>query len=348
MATAREIAKAVGFSVSTVTKVLRGDGDAYRIPRDAQSRIMDAARRLGYSPNYYARALRKGKSGLVAIVGAPGNFPIRDLRQKAAARALVQRGYRVYLFDFAWGGDQEGQVLRDIESLRPEGVLISEILRPNLVERINRMKDRIPMAGLDYIEGAEIDQVYVDREAVGYLAARCLIDAGHRDIAYVLDDGPGWYIAQRKSGFARAVSEAGLPAHFEHLPRRTHHSDSPAHSGYQWAMANLRAGRFTGLAALSDTVALGIMRACFEMEIPIPESLSLIGAEGLPMSEFLAVPLSSVAFPVDREAERAVEFLVERIQGHSGPPRTEAISPEPWIRQSIRPIHEKRALSNAT
>jgi LacI family transcriptional regulator len=90
----------------------------------------------------------------------------------------------------------------------------------------------------------------------------------------------------------------------------------------------------TAIAALNDQVGAGILCGCCEAGIQVPDDLSLIGAEGLPEAEFLAVPLTTVAFPMDDVAEQAVAFLAERIGGYGGSSRRMKVAPRLEERKS--------------
>jgi len=334
-ATTKCVAEQVGYSVSTVSKVLRGEGEAYRIRPEVARRILDAADTLGYAPDHLARSLKRGRTGLVAIVGGSLSFPVRELRQHAAARAVIASGFRVHLFDFAWSSGQTAQWLQDVVSLRPEGILASEAVIPEIIEGLRAIQARgTPVVGLDYAEGLDIDQVYIDRESAGYLAAHHLASLGHRRIGYVISKGEGWYISERVKGFRKAAAEAGLSEDEAPVVRFASTGDY-YRRGYELAKAELLTpGRFTGIATLSDPSAIGIMRACAEEGVRIPRDLSLVGAEGLPGIEYLPIPLTSVAWPVADVARRAVEFLVERIRGYDGPPRVEKVQPRLDVRAS--------------
>lgn len=332
--TAREIAISSGLSASTVSKVLRGEGPTYGIRLEVQQRILRVADEHGYCPNHMARALKSGKTGLIAIVGASAGFPIRGIRQHDAATALTSKGYHVQLFDFAWGRRPE-LLMRDIDGLRPEGILVSEIEGPELISYVMRMQARgVPVVGLDFMPGVDVDQVYIDREAAGYLPAKRLIDLGHRRIAYAISEGPGWHISHRKAGFQRALREAGIePSDDNVIPlgRTRNYYEAGAEVVRSGTIAR---GGYTAVAALSDQVAAGILCASLEAGIRVPGDLSLIGAEGLPEAEFTAVPLTTAAFPMREVADRAVAFLVERIAGHNGPARSVKVSPHLEVRRS--------------
>jgi len=337
-ATAKCVAEHVGYSVSTVSKVLRGEGAAYRIRPEVARRILDAADSLGYAPDHLARSLKRGRTGLVAIVGATASFPVREMRQHAAARAVTASGYRAHLFELAWASGRTAEWLHDVMSLRPEGILASEAVFPELIDGLRAIQARgTPVVGMDYAEGLEIDQVYIDRERSGYLAAYHLASLGHRRIGYVISKGDGWYISERVKGFRRALDEAGISHDDGQVVHFTKVGDY-YRTGYELAKGGLLApGRFTGLAFLSDPLAIGAMRACAEEGVRVPHDISLVGAEGLPGIEYLPIPLTSVAWPVQDVAKRAVEFLVERIRGYDGSARVEKVQPRLDVRASSAP-----------
>ena len=336
-ATAHDIARESGSSLSTVTKVLRGDGDRYGIRAETQTKIREVADALSYRPHVLAQSLRKGTSNFVAVVGSAGKFPIRAMRQHAAASELVSHGYRVHLYDFGWDTGRRRELLQEIESLRPMGLLVSELTTPETVEHVRQMAHRgLPVVGLDLLPDLDIDQVFIDRELAGYLPTRHLLELGHREIAYAISEGEGWYIRNRVQGFQRALKEEGV--RFQErclirLPRR----DSSQRAGYEIVTSGaVNFAKTTALMTLNDQVALGAFRSCFEKGIRIPEDLSLVGGEDLPEAEFFPVPLTTVRFPVDEVAKTAVALLLERSKGRTGKPEHIRVPPVLVIRKSSR------------
>ena len=313
--TLQTIAKASGFAVSTVSAVLRGQGDASRIKPSTQKEIIRIAESLGYQPNIIARALRSGKTGIVAIAASPAGFPIRQMRQSAVADSITRQGYRVHMFDFSWDRGNERAFLENITAISPEGLIISEISdnNPAAIEYLMMLKKRgVTVLSLDKIASAPIDQVYIDRFDVGYMATEYLIKLGHRKICYLLSKKTARGVAaDRARGFEKAMADAGLKTSDDSFAWIKDGADD-SDKGYRIVMEGLISpGKCTAVMTTNDLTAAGVMKGCIKLGIRIPADISLIGAEGLPIMDYLPVPLTSIAFPISQLAQTAGEVFVD-------------------------------------
>ena len=340
--TLQTIAKSSGFSVSTVSAVLRGEGDASRIKPSTQQEIVRIAESLGYQPNILARALRSGKTGIVAIAGSPSNFPIRQMRQSSVADAFTRRGYRVHMFDFSWDRGNERTFLENVAAISPEGLIISEVSdnNPTAIEYLMALKKRgVTVLSLDKITSAPIDQVYIDRFDVGYMAAEYLIKLGHRKICYLIDRKTAKGVAaDRAHGFEKAMADAGLEVWDDNfLPVANGGDDSE--KGYKIAMEGLvTPGKYTAIMTTNDLTAAGVMKGCMKLGIRIPADISLIGAEGLPIMNYLPVPLTSIAFPISQLAETAGDVFVDAFNNKGHQPVNIKVDPYLIVRSSCRQV----------
>jgi DNA-binding LacI/PurR family transcriptional regulator len=340
--TLQTIAKSCGFSVSTVSAVLRGEGDSSRIKPATQQEIVKVAESLGYQPNIIARALRSGKTGIVAIAGSPANFPIRQMRQSAVADAITRRGYRAYMFDFSWDRGNERTFLENISAISPEGLIVSEISdnNPRAIEYLLTLKKRgVTVLSLDKITSAPIDQAYIDRFDVGYMAAEYLIKLGHRKICYMLSRKTARGVAaDRAHGFEQALTDAGIEVTDDNF-MPVENGGNDAAKGYKLIMEGLMSpGKYTAIMTTNDMTAAGIMKGCIKLGIRIPADISLIGAEGLPITDFLPVPLTSIAFPIAQLAETAGDVFVDAF--NNGDHQAANIKVDPYLieRSSCRKI----------
>ncbi|MDD3926522.1 MAG: LacI family DNA-binding transcriptional regulator [bacterium] len=348
------VAQKSGYAVSTVSLVLSGRGDELSISRKAQERIIRAAEELGYQPNQLARALQSGKTGIIAVIGSTGGFTIRQMRQYQVASLLRDRGYRVMLYDFSWDEVDRVRLLREVMAMRPEGVIISEIRNnaPDLLKAVTNIHDKgTPIVSLDIIdiegftdeEFAGIDQVYFDRSAISYGCTRYLLELGHRSIRYVIGgkSPSNWVSKLRQRGYESAMRESGLQITgddffwLDSLPVEANNFEK----GRLAVMANaFRDGEYTAVLAVNDEVAIGMLRGCDEKGLKVPDDVSIVGSENLPVSAYASVPLTTMAFPVDRVAGEAVDILMKRLAGWDGTPVNIAVEPRLVIRDSCRRI----------
>lgn len=337
--TLQQIADKTGFSISTVTKVLRGDGERYGIRPETQKRIQEQADALGYEASFFARSLRSGRSGLVVLLSVTGDFPVRIRYQNLAAQELRKRGMKVLVVDLTWDrGRAMDQLLQEITTLRPEAVLVGRVEEPEADHWVKSMLRRgVPMVGMDYANATQIDQVYVCRRRVANLQARHLLELGHRHIRFTTMQGQHPVLTQRLRGFKDALKEAGLrftPDLVATLDS-TGSMDEQCRAGYDLVRQGAWNGSaVTGVTAMTDMVALGMLRAFHEAGVAVPAQISLIGSENQSPSAWYHVPLTTVDWNLEHLAAIAVEWLVERMSNGKAEPKRLAIEPRLVVRQS--------------
>ncbi|MDD4103364.1 MAG: LacI family DNA-binding transcriptional regulator [Kiritimatiellae bacterium] len=334
-----DIAAQTGFAVSTVTKVLRGDGDRYGIREATQRQIRELADKLGYRGSFFARALRSGNSGLVVLVTCTAEFPVRICTQNLVAQELCKRGLKVMTVDVTWElglGRNMAEVLREVTALHPAAVLVGRIEGVAVDQWVGVMLRRgVPVVGMDYVNKLPIDQVYVSRRQVAYLQTSHLLELGHRRIRFTTGSGQDWLLSERLLGFQAALKEYKL----RFTPELVTHLHSRVPDIFQVGYDAVRdsgwvASGVTGVTALNDQVALGMLHAFGEAGVAVPGRMSLVGSENQAAAAWYAVPLTTVDWNLKQQAELAVEWLVERMNGLSAKPRREAIQPRLVVRQS--------------
>ena len=183
------------------------------------------------------------------------------------------------------------------------------------------------------------DQVIFDREHNAYQAARYLLERGHRRIGIGISkqqarplDGPGAPQAYRLQGFRRALREFGAPFQPEWLFENPPYEEG----GEEMARRFLQLSeRPTGLCIVNDTVAFTFMIDVIRAGIRIPEDVSVVGHDNLPIAARCPVPMTSAAQPAEVIAQAVVEMLLERTNGYDGPPRTVTLRGSLAERESV-------------
>jgi LacI family transcriptional regulator len=187
------------------------------------------------------------------------------------------------------------------------------------------------------VEGVQADFIESDHEQGGYIAAKYLIDLGHRDIACV--SGPIDLLPSRDRvvGYLRALKEAGIKFRLDYLVR----SDFTSEGGYN-AFKQLLALKNppTAIFASNDLMAIGGICAASEAKVRVPEDLSVIGYDDIALASFSTPRLTTVAQPKYEVGELTARMLVERITGLDAPPRREMLQTELVVRQSTAPLRK--------
>ena len=288
----KDIARDLGLSTVTISKVLRGHSD---IGEETRKRVLKRMEEMNYQPNFAARALITGRTWTLGVVVPDLLHPFFAQVAKALSAGVREQGYSLMITS-----SEDDPVLerREIEQLlarRVDALIIASTQWT--VESFRRIEER----GTPYIlidrqfAGLAANFVGVDDEAVGMLGTGHLIQQGCRRIVHIR--GPEVSTAQgRLAGFRRALAEHGLPP----LPGQivsagASGDDRGDPGGYEAAKQLIESGqRPDGIFCYNDPIALGVMRAILDAGLRIPEDIAVVGCGNLLYSDFLRVPLTSI------------------------------------------------------
>lgn len=310
-----DVAAAAGVSVTTVSLVLN-DVES-RISETTRRRVREAADAVGYAPSSVARSLRTRQTRTVGLISDQiATTPFAGRMLAGAQDAARENDHLVIFVDT--GGDEE--VERDaISALRAQQV--DAMIYASMWHRIVEVPESLP-AGSVFLDcrpvhGGFPSVVPADREG-GYAAARVLIEAGHRRIAYLDTVDSAIASALREEGYVQALTEAGL----EVDPALHVRGETTASGGREAADRLLDLPdeqRPTGIFCFNDRMAVGVYLAAHARGLRIPDDLSVVGYDDqLLVAAEQDPPLTTVALPHYQMGRWAMEVaLGVRADGNS-------------------------------
>lgn len=305
-----DVAKMAGVSPATVSRWLNG---SIVLPETTSGRIRAAVDELRYQPHAQARRLSKGKAEAIGIIVPDIANPFFALLAGEAERVAVAGGYDVVIWSSRNEISRELACFDRLQSGYVDGLLVITNHEDDgrLAERITAVRGRVVLIDED-IRGAKAPKFFVENERGGYLATRHLTERGHRRIAHI--GGPRGVMSaiERARGWRRALAEAGI----EPQPSWHVFSEYEVEPARLDAMALFRLSPApTAVFAGSDAIALGVMYQARAQGVAIPDDLSLVGFDGMPITELLGPPLTSVEQPIDRLGRLGAERLLAMIEG---------------------------------
>jgi LacI family transcriptional regulator len=308
-----DVARAASVSPSTVSRAM---DDRHPFSRSATAaRIKDIAQRIGYTPNPSAASLRRQSTRTIGVVVSRLADTVVAMLYEEIATACRDHGLHALVattHDEPAAEVVQGRLLLDrmvdglvitTTRLDAESAIVRELAARDVPYALALRTDgRSPTAAGDDKLG-------------GYLAARHLIDLGHRRIAVIAGPSYASNARGRQEGYRAALRDAGLAVD-ERLVRP---SDFSMESGEQVA-TDLLAGlpaveRPTAVMAVNDNTAVGVLAAARRLGISVPGELSLVGYNDTPLAARLPVPLTSVRVPLREIGHGAVEILLRAIEG---------------------------------
>jgi LacI family repressor for deo operon, udp, cdd, tsx, nupC, and nupG len=230
--------------------------------------------------------------------------------------------------------EREEQYLRLLRAKQVDGALVDGLVLPP--DRIARfVEEGFPIVCLDRdIAAASVPLVQVDNRRGARLATEHLLSLGHDRIAHVSGALDLRISQQRVAGYRKALANAGVTAD----PRLLAAGDFTEAAGYQATRTLLESDAdLTAVFAANDLSAVGALRAITESGRRVPEDVSLVGFDDVPLASFTSPPLTTIHQPAVEIAERATEILIDLTQGRQVPKLRYLLEPKLVVRGSTAP-----------
>ncbi len=308
--TARDIAKESGVSQPTVSQILNGKGHLYR--EETRRRVFEAAERLGYRPNTYARAMRTGRMGAIALLMSCRTD--RAVRQVGLQQGIHDELLRHDLLltsanvpdeAFAQVATDGAALPRLLRECNADGLLVaySHDLPPGMQAAIDR--DPMPAVWLNRLQPH--NAVHPDDRAGAQAAAQHLISLGHRRIAFLQATALEHYSAsERLAGYQAALAAAGLQPEIVRV-------EGPELEWCAQVVAWLARDHCpTAVIAAATQEAQTLILACAHAGVSIPQQLSIVAISEAALTH-LGVDLTRVLVPFHDLGVHAVRMLLTRI-----------------------------------
>lgn len=333
--TLRDVAAAAGVHVSTASRALDTAGSS-RIGSATTARVRTVAAELGYSRDLLASSLKRGVTQTVAVVVANLDNPYNSRVIRGIARVLEADEF-VPLVAETGESRARFERLLDHFARRRVDALITSAVRLDGAEILARMLgDEVPvvLAGRG-LPDTDYNTVRHDDVAGGTLAAEHLASLGHRRVAQLTGPADIDVFIRRAQAFTEVISAAGLE---EVLPSAPGSVTPTFVEGRRLMSALLDAPeRPTGVFAPSDVMAVGALDAISERGLRCPEDISIVGYNDLPLSRFVAPPLTTIEMPAEEIGAEAARMALESIKGRDTRGRLVTLPARLIVRRSTGP-----------
>ena len=330
----KDIAKELGLSQATVSKVLREHPD---IGEKTRKRVLERVRELDYQPNSLARSLVTGRSYLIGLVAPSLLHPFFAEVAKALSAEIREKGYSLIVSSSEEDPELEKEEISRLLGRRLDALVIAS--SGSNIEQFERMESKAqPFVLIDRdLPGLSANFVGINDEKAGRLATEHLIDMGCRRIAHIRGQDNSTGIG-RFEGYRQALRHRGVPFSEEYVVRRSLVDTETTRQGEE-AMRLLleRNPRPDGVFCFNDPLAIGAMSTILEAGLRIPDDIALIGCGNLPNNNVLRVPLSSIDQHSQMIGQRAAELVLSLIESKQTPrARTIILEPSLVVRSSTQ------------
>jgi DNA-binding LacI/PurR family transcriptional regulator len=322
-----DVARLAGVSHQTVSRVINGSPS---IKPETRERVLQAIERLGYRPNIAARALVRGRSGMIGIIGTARTFFGPTSIHRSVEDAAREAGYFATSVSLS---DVTRRALSDAtEHLMRVGVegIVMIAGHDEALEVVRMQPARVPFVVVEGDLSKASLTVGVEQVRGARMATEHLLSLGHREIVHV--SGPlNWAEARaRVEGWRLAMSESGL------RPAEPVRGDWSSESGYTAGERICEMRGATAVFAANDQMAIGVLRALHECGRRVPDDISVVGFDDVPEAAYLIPPLTTIQQDFDAVGRRAIEVVTQAIKGTELQP-SPLVIPKLVVRKSTAP-----------
>ncbi len=302
--TMRDVAKRAGVTQPTVSYVINGTAN---ITDEVKERVYNAIKELNYKPNYYARALKTNKSNVIGII-------IPDISNEYYARMvnlveniLMGKKYTVIINSTNYDKKAEERSIKQLISYNAAGILIMYQLGNS------KCWQQLEECGIPVtvLEGGSncgsIPCINTDNHMGGYLATKYLLDKGLRKIVYVGQTSDIQALNERCQGYIDAMTEYNV-----YKPESIYRTSGPSNKWKEGQVLGEKLARLNidGIVVSSDMIAVGMIKALKLAGINIPDDISIIGYDDIPLAELFIPALTTISQPVEKMCNLGINIIL--------------------------------------
>lgn len=332
--TRTEVARRARVSVATVSYVV--NSGPRPVAEATRKRVLRAIQALDYRPSGVARSLRLQRTRTIGLILPDTANPFFASLAKGVDETVFAHGYSLLLCHSGYVAAREQAYVELLLAREVDGVLYVQGT-PDVAALHRLLQCGIPTVAVDReISDVAIDRVVVDNFGGSVQATKYLIGLGHQRIACIARHAPLSNAAERIRGYREALGDAGFPIIPQYLV-----PGGPGYEEGRRAMSELLRlePRPTAVLAYPDVVAIGAVQAAHEAGLSVPEDISVVGFDDIPVSAFIRPRLTTVAVGIGEMGQRAAEVLLDKVGGEaeSYPSRRLVLPVTLVIRESTGP-----------
>lgn len=335
--TIRDVARAAGVAVSTVSYVINRSG---QVSAETRLRVNSAIHALRYEPNLLARNLKAGRAGSIGLIAPDLKNPYFAAVSSGVQEIAQARDMLLVLCTTQSTQHWENYYSQVLRARRLDGLIFlsgSGMLTPSLMELIQ--SDSVVLVD-ERLPGLEVPSVVSTNRRGARMVAGHVLQNGHRRVAIVAGPPSLWTAGQRMSGYREALAAAAIDPDSVPVVAGDYHQQS----GYEAARILLsvpEAERPTALICANDLMAVGVMLYCRDQGIEVPRDVSICGFDDIPLASLVQPGLTSVDQCGEQLGRSACRLLLRLIAPHNPEDQDPIETDHPTklvIRGSVGPV----------
>lgn len=319
MSTIFDVAKEAGVSKSTVSRVLNHEAGVRENTRKA---VEAAIRKLNYSPSYFARGIRTGRTRTIAMLVPEYTNVFYNELFRGVEDVALKHGYMVFVCNTERHSNSEQEYIEELLRRNIDGIIYNTYsMDKQMLSYLRKLSRKLPFVFMDKVfdfeKEKEASYVVTDgfsstRNAVHYLNER-----GKRRIGYIRNIEGIHVTEERYEGYLAGLSDCGLEFQEKYICRlfpteeidyiKRGHDAADYYAG--------QADRPDAVLAAIDMLAIGCVQQLRRRKVKVPEEINVIGYDNISLSELMEPPLTTIRQPIRKLGQTAAEIIIAKING---------------------------------
>lgn len=311
----KDIARLSGVGVSTVSRVLNNHPD---VKESTREKVLEIIKESNYIPNNSARILKQNNSNNIGVLVKGVFNPFFSEMTNVIGNIILNTKYTMILEQNDYRVDNDFDTLQSfIKEKRLQGVICLGGNFQNVEkESLKSLEAPVVLTSVNsdlQLELNDYSSVGIDNVKSAYDATKYLIDLGHKNIAVMIgeenDLGVSW---TRLKGYKKSLEEAGIEFDIDNMLVGDYRTDE----AYRVTMEFLKKNKsVTAIFSISDIMAIGVAKAVIESGLRVGEDISIVGFDGMEISEYYNPGITTVKQPKVLMAEKSTNLLMDLIKG---------------------------------
>lgn len=326
-----DVAEYAGVSLATVSRVINGR----KVKKETKEKVEEAIKKLNYTPNFMASSLQRTKSNMILIIVPEISNPYYSAILEGVEVTAKSMGYNIILGSSYSSEAQLLDYLNLLNTKLVDGIILMEkIAKEKIMEKIkdeNVFRKMVQCS--EYIEENGLTYITIDHEKAAYEAVSHLISIGKKEIYLFSMKKDYTYSTLRREGLIKAMRNNGLEFKKENEILLDELSIKEAHK-HMNIILNNREIKDIGIFAVSDVIAIGVLKALNTKNIKIPQEVAVIGFDNIDFSAVTEPSLTTVSQPGYELGAESVKSLVRKITGENNEPEKIILDHELIVRET--------------
>ena len=312
-----DVAKEAGVSKSTVSRVVNREG---YVREETRKAVEDAIQRLGYSPSYFAKGIRTGKTNTIAMMVPEYSNIFYTEMFRGVEDIALKYGYMVLMCNTERHSTSEIEYTKELLKRNIDGIIYNTYHKDdNVSAYLREISDTLPVVFMNKIFDASENVSYVctdgfssTRKAVHYL-----FNQGRRKIGYVKNSEDISVIEDRYQGYLQGLQDCGLTPEekWVYQLRRENEPDYIRLGGDAARYYISLSDRPDSILTATDMIGIGCIKEFNAAKISIPKDISIVGYDNISLGNLIEPALTTISQPIRKLGQTAAEIIFAKING---------------------------------